>query len=977
MTKIQETGDHVLANVERVIVGKHHEVRLALVALLCRGHLLIEDVPGTGKTVLAKAIARSLGCSFRRIQFTPDLLPSDVTGLSIYNQKTQEFEFRPGPIMSQVVLADEINRATPKTQSALLECMEERQATVDGITYPMPDPFLVIATQNPIEYEGTFALPEAQLDRFMLRIRLGYPQPLEEIVILDEQKRTHPLDDLAEVCSVEELRELQAGVREIYVDPAVSGLHRPPGQLDAGRTRTSTSARRPRGSIALYRAGQALAGLLGRDYVIPDDIKAARRARPGAPADHQDQLVHPRRLRRRTSSASCSTRPRSRPPDQRGGPRAGDPEPRAPSPGTRLASSAPPGDRCSADSSSSSSPSSSRSPRSRRATRSCSSSCTSACSSSGVVHPHAAGAVRPRGGLRGEPAAGHVGDRLRITYTLRNTGRMPKPWLEVHNPTTLPGGLPGRAISLGGRDERSWLVRTPLDRRGHYRIEPLQIRTGDPFGFFEASAAVGQGVTLVVYPKVDALPLWKLPPASIEGAHAQAERTLQTTPLATTVRPYAPGDSMNRIHWRSTAKHGEIQVKEFDLEQTADAWIFLDLDAAAELGSGETSTTEVAVRVAASVAEKALSENRAVGLTVNGHRMTVLPADRGARQRLKILQLLAAVEADGRTPLDEALLTGLSRLRRGMTAIVISASQDPSFVRPLAALRTRGIGTVVISLDAPAFEPAPDEAAAGRRSQARARPPPHARRVPAADLHGRTHAGPGRGAGPMTMTELRVRRPSEGWITLALVTALALDRRVGDRRAPYVNGKGEPHRLPGHLRPARGPRRVRGTEARLGPLDDPPHGRAVRGHPDPGGRRLDGPPGHLAVGTRSTVAQGSVSVYLDLAWRGLQLDQPGDPLHGRVRVDRVGDLAVRLLRGLRPPPPDGGDRGPRARPAGQHGADAGPADVHHRVHGARCSCSSRCTRSTSARRGSAAGSATRRRSRACTCAAGRCSSSPR
>ena len=177
MTKIQESGDRVVANVERVIVGKHHEVQLALVALLCRGHLLIEDVPGTGKTVLAKAIARSLGCTFRRIQFTPDLLPSDVTGLSIYNQKTQEFEFRPGPIMSQVVLSDEINRATPKTQSALLECMEERQATIDGISHQMPNPFLVIATQNPIEYEGTFALPEAQLDRFMLRLRLGYPTP--------------------------------------------------------------------------------------------------------------------------------------------------------------------------------------------------------------------------------------------------------------------------------------------------------------------------------------------------------------------------------------------------------------------------------------------------------------------------------------------------------------------------------------------------------------------------------------------------------------------------------------------------------------------------------------------------------------------------------------------------------------------------------------------------------------------------------
>ena len=270
---IQEHGERVAANVERVIVGKHPEVRLALVALLCQGHLLIEDVPGTGKTMLARAIAKSLGCSFRRIQFTPDLLPTDVTGLSIYNQRTQEFEFRPGPVVSQVVLADEINRATPKTQSALLECMEERQMTVDGQTRPMPVPFMVIATQNPIEYEGTFPLPEAQLDRFMLRLRLGYPEPMHEMLILDEQKRSHPVDGLVSVASVDEVVAMQAAVREVYVDPAISDY--------IVRLVSSTRSHpdvylgaSPRGSLALYRASQALASLTGRDFVIPDDVKA-------------------------------------------------------------------------------------------------------------------------------------------------------------------------------------------------------------------------------------------------------------------------------------------------------------------------------------------------------------------------------------------------------------------------------------------------------------------------------------------------------------------------------------------------------------------------------------------------------------------------------------------------------------------------------------------------------------------------------
>ena len=307
---------------------------------------------------------------------------------------------------------------------------------------------------------------------------------------------------------------------------------------------------------------------------------------------------------------------------------------------------------------------------------------------------------------------GYVGDRMRVTYTLRNASRVPKPWLEVHNPTTLPGGLPGRALPLGGQAERSWLIRAPLTRRGHFRIEPLHIRTGDPFGFFEASATVGQGVSVVVYPRLEALPAWRLPPASLEGSHAAPERTLQTTPLATTVRPYAPGDSMNRIHWRSTARHGDIQVKEFDLEQTADAWIILDLQRSIQAGRGDDSTTEVAIRAAASIADKALTENRAVGMTVNAGRTAFLPADRGGRQHQKIMQLLAAVEADSSSPLVETLIGSVARLRRGMTAVVITASSDPAWVRPLAALRTRGVACVVVALDGPAFVQAELEARA-------------------------------------------------------------------------------------------------------------------------------------------------------------------------------------------------------------------------------------------------------------------------
>ncbi|HIQ05223.1 MAG TPA: MoxR family ATPase, partial [Anaerolineae bacterium] len=260
-------------NVEKVIIGKHDEIQLTLLALLCEGHLLIEDVPGVGKTMLARSIARSIGCSFRRIQFTPDMLPSDVTGVSVFNQKTREFEFRPGPVMAQIVLTDEINRATPKTQSALLEAMEEHQITVDGVTYPMARPFLVLATQNPIEYEGTFPLPEAQVDRFMMRIRLGYPSPEHEMRILDAQQYRHPVETLGQVVSVEELLAAQEKVKEVYVDDlikeyivALVGATRKHPDVYLGAS--------PRGSLALYKTGRARAAVLGRDYVIPDDIKA-------------------------------------------------------------------------------------------------------------------------------------------------------------------------------------------------------------------------------------------------------------------------------------------------------------------------------------------------------------------------------------------------------------------------------------------------------------------------------------------------------------------------------------------------------------------------------------------------------------------------------------------------------------------------------------------------------------------------------
>lgn len=294
--EIATLAQRVRANVERVIVGKAEVIEQALVAVLCEGHILIEDVPGIGKTMLAKALARSLGCSFRRIQCTPDLLPSDITGLEFFNQKTQAFEFRPGPIFAQIVLADEINRATPRTQSALLESMEERQVTIEGQTRPLARPFLVLATQNPVELQGTFPLPEARLDRFLLRLVLGYPAPQDEQEILRRYRTGRPLDDLEPVATPEEVLAMIEAVRTIYVSPAVEAYIVALARATRAHPEVELGLS-PRGSLGLHRAAQARAAISGRVFVLPDDVKAM------APAvcAHRLMLSGGARLRDRTA----------------------------------------------------------------------------------------------------------------------------------------------------------------------------------------------------------------------------------------------------------------------------------------------------------------------------------------------------------------------------------------------------------------------------------------------------------------------------------------------------------------------------------------------------------------------------------------------------------------------------------------------------------------------------------------------------
>jgi MoxR-like ATPase len=272
MSQVTPTAKKIIANIEKVVIGKRQEIVLALVAYLSEGHILLEDVPGVAKTMLARALAASVGCSFKRVQCTPDLLPNDITGASIFNPKTTEFEFRPGPLFAQIVLADEINRTTPRTQAALLEAMAERRVTVDGETYLLEPPFLVIATQNPVDHEGTFPLPEAQLDRFLVRLSLGYPSKEEEGKMLEMLRRDHPIDKLVAVVSAEEVIGCQQAVREVYVDPKIRDyiieiVHNSREHDDIALGGS------PRASIALCRASQALAAIRGHDFVLPDDVK--------------------------------------------------------------------------------------------------------------------------------------------------------------------------------------------------------------------------------------------------------------------------------------------------------------------------------------------------------------------------------------------------------------------------------------------------------------------------------------------------------------------------------------------------------------------------------------------------------------------------------------------------------------------------------------------------------------------------------
>lgn len=292
-----------------------------------------------------------------------------------------------------------------------------------------------------------------------------------------------------------------------------------------------------------------------------------------------------------------------------------------------------------------------------------------------------------------------VGDTLTVTYTLRSSARLPKPWLEVHSPSTLPTAIPGRVIAMASRTSRTWAARVPLTQRGQYRVDPMVVRTGDPFGLFESVASVGPGAAVLVYPQVQALPGWRLPTTAMEGASARAEHGTHLTPLVTSVRPYTPGDAFNRIHWRSSARHQELQVKEFDIEPSADLLIFLDLERSAHVGVGQHATIETAVEVGAAVTAHALADERGVGMDAVGLRRAIIAGDRGARQQHKVMGLLAVAQPEGSTPLAELLIEGTAHLRQGTVALAITPSLDRSWVAPLAGLRNGGVAPIACIID--------------------------------------------------------------------------------------------------------------------------------------------------------------------------------------------------------------------------------------------------------------------------------------
>jgi MoxR-like ATPase len=574
------------------------------------------------------------------------MLPSDVTGTSIFNQENRKFEFRPGPLFGQIILADEINRATPKTQAALLEAMEERQVTVDGQTHPLPRPFMVLATQNPIEYEGTFPLPEAQLDRFLLRLRLGYPGQADEIRILENQQLRHPIESVEAVISADEVIRAAEAVREIFVSPAVKRYI-----VDlVSRTRQHADiylGASPRGSLSLFRAAQARAGLLGRDYVLPDDVKALA----GAILAHR-MIVNPAaRLREVTAEklvqeillavavpAAHST------PDMRNPARAfllllfliG------------LAGSIING---------------------------------------AVLYVRMAylgglllGAAwlwtflslrKIRFSRQARSLRASVGDTFEETFDLNNDSRLPRLWVEIENHSDLPNAAGSRLLTnVGGKEGRSYLARTWLTQRGVYRLGPTTLASGDPFGLFTVKRTFSHADSLLVLPLILPIVDFPSPAGYLPGGKAIRRKSFEITPHASGVREYIHGDPLKRIHWPTSARRDRLMVKEFEQDPQAEIWLFLDAQAGLHHAlsaeplpkwhdwtlqrrpqlSLPPDSLEYAITITASLAHYFINQRRAVGFVTEGPAYTVIPAERSERQEAKLLETLAFVQARGRLP---------------------------------------------------------------------------------------------------------------------------------------------------------------------------------------------------------------------------------------------------------------------------------------------------------------------------------------